>query len=200
MGRLRNQELRFEYLISLHDVCKTHLIFHYASCTNFECSGRVRLGGSARWTSARSRVTSHAVSLHLCMAVCGHKGWYHHASSIRRQNEWPRSHATCEYNKKCHYYIQGYTETKTLLKRTDWSPINMFDEMSAHLKVQYSCARYSILSCVWFTRVGCEIKSSVLNILSLHVVFAIDILMLYVTVVFEFAWVGCETRSSDLNI
>ena len=59
---------------------------------------------------------------------------------------------------------------------------------------------FDILSCVWFTRVCYKIKSSVLNILSLHVVFAIDILMLYVTVVFEFAWVGCETRSSDLNI
>ena len=64
MGRLRNQELRFEYIISLHDVCKTHLIFHYAFMHQHRIkkssSGRAHLGGCARWSLTRSHVTSHA--------------------------------------------------------------------------------------------------------------------------------------------
>ena len=136
-----------------------------------------------------------------CMSVCCHKGWYHHDPLIRRQNELPRSHVTCEYKKKCNHYKAAQKpkhcwkwqigHQSTCLRRC-----SHFWEYST---VAPDTVIFDILSCVWFTRVCYKIKSSVLNILSLHVVFAIYILMLYVTVVFEFAWVGCEIKSSDLN-
>ena len=79
--------------------------------------------------------------------------------SFNSKTKWITTIARHMWIQKEMQSLQGRAETKTLLKMTNWSPVNLFEKMFALLRVQYGCARYSN---IWYFKL-CLIYTSLLR-------------------------------------